>query len=117
MWTTLASLTSVPSASQTARLRRRTCCEPPKTKSTGVCGSSSSAARAAALSRPANERIGVPVTKHCPGSRAHVSAKDTASALASRADARTLRPGTRLPSHITLGMRNVAAALTTGMAM
>ena len=64
MCSTLAVSTSVGSASHTARLSRRTCCEPPKTNSTGVCGSSPSAARAAAWSWPAKERMGVPVRKH-----------------------------------------------------
>ena len=49
-------------------------------------------------------------------SAAPVSAWLTAMTVASRATRRTLRPGTTLPSHSTLGMRRTAAASRTGMA-
>jgi len=45
-----------------------------------------------------------------------VAANDTASALARRAVARTARPGTTLPSHITTGIPRGAAAIRTGTA-
>ena len=40
----------------------------------------------------------------------------TATTVASRATRRTLRPGTTLPSHSTLGIRRIAAASRTGIA-
>jgi len=67
-------------------------------------------------------RMGVPVTKQgrpeaSPRPRLkQVFAKDTARTFARRAVARTLRPGTTFPSHITTGTRCDAAAISTGMA-
>src|SRR6187549_3658957 len=103
MCSTYEEATSVVSASATARLSRRTACDPPNTKRTGSGSDRPSAARAEPLSWPLNERIGVPVTKHLPGSAELVSGKLTANALAARAVARTDLPGTRLPSHISDG--------------
>ena len=50
------------------------------------------------------------------GSRDVVAAKDTVRRVASRALARTLRPGSALPSQMSAGLRRTAAAASTGMA-
>ena len=47
---------------------------------------------------------------------AQVASNETASASASRAVARTARPGTTLPSHRTTGTCSGAAAMITGTA-
>ena len=84
-------------------------------------GSTSIRVRAATRSIAAMSRIGVPVTKHgrfgaAPASVRQVASNETASAAASRAVARTARPGMTLPSHITTGMPSGAAAISTGTA-
>ena len=66
-------------------------------------------------------RIGVPVRKHgrfgaAVASVRQVASNETASAAASRAVARTARPGMTLPSHMTTGMPSGAAAIRTGTA-
>ena len=66
-------------------------------------------------------RIGVPVTKQgrlgaAAASARHVASNETARAEASRAVARTARPGMTLPSHITTGIPSGAAAISTGTA-
>ena len=50
------------------------------------------------------------------GSAAQVASNETASAEASRAVARTLRPGTTLPSQSSVGMPRSRAARSTGIA-
>ena len=82
----------------------------------------SSRRRAASRSTSRTSRIGVPVTKHgrsepdvAPSAR-QVASNETASTRASRAVARTARPGMTLPSHSTTGMPSGAAASRTGTA-
>ena len=67
-------------------------------------------------SRPLTSRMGVPVRYTDPGRSSRVPAYETASALASRAVARTDRPAIRLPSHMSDGTRSAAAATRVGMA-
>ena len=53
-------------------------------------------------------------TRRAPASVRQVASNETASAAASRAVARTARPGMTLPSHMTTGMPSGAAAIRTG---
>ena len=117
-WRTQHRSTSRGSAPATAELNRRTACDPPKTSSRRGAGRDAEArSRAASRSTARGSRIGVPVTKQrATPSAAQVAAKLTATASARRAVARTLRPGTTLPSQSTIGMRRARAAARTGIA-
>ena len=100
--------TSAGSASETAALKRRTACEPPKTSRTRSVGVELEAPRAPPRDHVARTRGSASRSRSTAAGRrlrraSHVASNDTARPSASRAVARTLRPGMTLPSHRTSG--------------